>query len=109
MLGPDRMQVNGGAFTWRLFFCRFFTSSLRILHLSGYLHDGVELKGDVATASRVGSGCRDGKLMAVLVKLGSNFEARPTVALFQMHARQPSGVMHAFSYDVSAAGQKVFA
>jgi len=48
----------------------------------------------------------DRKLMAVPVKTGSNFEAGPTVALFQMHARQRSGVMDAFSYDVSADGQR---
>jgi Tol biopolymer transport system component len=47
-----------------------------------------------------------GKLMAVPVKTGTSFEAGPSVSLFQMHARQRISVMDAFSYGVSADGQK---
>jgi hypothetical protein len=40
------------------------------------------------------------------VKTSVAFEAGPPVALFQTYARQSTGVMDAFSYDVSADGQK---
>jgi eukaryotic-like serine/threonine-protein kinase len=49
---------------------------------------------------------REGKLIAVTVKTGSNFEAESAATLFQTHARQPSSFMDAFSYDVTADGQK---
>jgi hypothetical protein len=42
----------------------------------------------------------------VTVKTGSNFEAESAATLFQTHARQPSSFMDAFSYDVTADGQK---
>ena len=45
-------------------------------------------------------------LMAVSVKTGITFEAGPAVSLFQTHARQPISAFDAFSYDVSADGQK---
>ena len=48
----------------------------------------------------------DGKLMAVPVKTGSNFEAGPATALFQTRARQPISAFEVFSYDVTADGQK---
>lgn len=44
--------------------------------------------------------------MSVAVKADNNFEAGPPVALFQTHARQPVSFMDAFSYDVTADGQK---
>jgi eukaryotic-like serine/threonine-protein kinase len=46
------------------------------------------------------------KLMAVPVKTGNTFEAGPAVSLFQTHARQRISTTDAFSFDVSADGQK---
>ena len=48
----------------------------------------------------------DAKLMAVPVKAGTTFDAGQPAVLFQTHARQLSGVMDVFSYDVSRDGQK---
>jgi len=48
----------------------------------------------------------EGKMMAVPVETGSNFEAGPPVTLFQTHTRQPISSMDLFSYDVTADGQK---
>ena len=48
----------------------------------------------------------EGKMMAVLVKLGTSFEAGPPVALFQTHMRQPISAQDVFSYDVTGDGQK---
>ena len=49
---------------------------------------------------------RDGKMTAVAIRTGANFEAGPPAALFQTHRRQPVSAMDFFSYDVSADGQK---
>ena len=48
----------------------------------------------------------DGKMIAVPVKTGSNFEAGPPVTLFQTHVRQQSSAFDVFSYDVTGDGQK---
>jgi Tol biopolymer transport system component len=48
----------------------------------------------------------EGKMMAVPLKTGDSFEAGPAVALFQTHTRQPVSLWDAFSYDVSADGQR---
>src|SRR5215831_4625063 len=48
----------------------------------------------------------DGKLRPVPVKTGSNFEAGPAMALFQVRARRPISVMDVYLYDVTADGQK---
>jgi hypothetical protein len=48
----------------------------------------------------------EGKVIAVPVKTAGNFEAGAPVALFQAHTRQQISVMDAFSYDVTADGQK---
>jgi len=48
----------------------------------------------------------DGKLMAVTVKPGTNFETGPAATLFQTHARQPISAFDVSSYDVAADGQK---
>jgi len=48
----------------------------------------------------------EGKMIAVAVNTGSNFEAKPPVTLFQTHTRQPISFMDAFSYDVTADGQR---
>jgi Tol biopolymer transport system component len=48
----------------------------------------------------------EGKMMAVAVKTGSNFEAGSPVALFQTHLRQPISLMELVSYDATADGQK---
>ena len=45
-------------------------------------------------------------MMAVAVTAGVSFEARPPVALFQTHRRQPISSQDVFSYDVSADGQR---
>jgi hypothetical protein len=45
-------------------------------------------------------------MMAVPVKMGTNFEAGPPVTLFQTHTRQPISFMDAFSYDVTSDGQR---
>jgi hypothetical protein len=47
-----------------------------------------------------------GKMMAVAVKTGTNFEAGSPVTLFQTRTRQPVSFMDAFSYDVMGDGQK---
>jgi hypothetical protein len=44
--------------------------------------------------------------MSVAVKTGSTFEAAPPVTLFQAHPRQPVSFMDAYSYDVTADGQR---
>jgi Tol biopolymer transport system component len=49
---------------------------------------------------------KEGKMMVVEVKTSVAFEAGPAIALFQTYARQSTGVMDAFSYDVNADGQK---
>jgi len=48
----------------------------------------------------------EGKVMAVPVKTAGNFESGVPVTLFQAHTRQQISVMDAFSYDVTADGQK---
>jgi Tol biopolymer transport system component len=48
----------------------------------------------------------DGKMTAVAVGTGSNFEAGPPVTLFQTHRRQPISAMDFFSYDVTSDGQR---
>jgi serine/threonine protein kinase/Tol biopolymer transport system component len=48
----------------------------------------------------------EGKMMAVAVKTGTNFEAGSPVTLFQTRTRQPVSFMDAFSYDVTGDGQK---
>jgi Tol biopolymer transport system component len=48
----------------------------------------------------------EGKMMAVAVKTGNNFEAGPPVTLFQTHTRQPISYQDVFFYDVSGDGQK---
>jgi serine/threonine protein kinase/Tol biopolymer transport system component len=48
----------------------------------------------------------DGKMTAVAVGSGSNFEAGPPATLFQAHRRQPVSAMDFFSYDVTADGQR---
>jgi serine/threonine protein kinase len=48
----------------------------------------------------------EGKMMAVEVKPGGNFEAGSPVALFQTHRRQPVSSQDVFSYDVSGDGQR---
>jgi eukaryotic-like serine/threonine-protein kinase len=48
----------------------------------------------------------EGKMMAVSVRTGANFEASSPVTLFQVHLRQPISVLDRVSYDVSADGQK---
>ena len=48
----------------------------------------------------------DGKMTAVPVGTGSNFESGPPATLFQVHRRQPVSAMDFFSYDVMADGQK---
>jgi hypothetical protein len=45
-------------------------------------------------------------MIAVAVNTGSNFEAKPPVTLFQTLTRQPISFMDAFSYDVTADGQR---
>ena len=48
----------------------------------------------------------DGKIMSVPVSTTTNFAAGSPAALFQTHRRQPMSSQDAFSYDVSADGQK---
>jgi len=48
----------------------------------------------------------DGKMTAVAIGTGSNFEAGPPATLFQAHRRQPVSAMDFFSYDVTGDGQK---
>ena len=48
----------------------------------------------------------DGKMTAVAMGTGSNFEAGPPTTLFQTHRRQPISAMDFFSYDVAGDGQK---
>jgi hypothetical protein len=45
-------------------------------------------------------------MMAVPVRLGTSFEAGPSVVLFQTHLRQPISAQTVFSYDVSGDGQR---
>jgi len=48
----------------------------------------------------------EGKMMAVAVKTGGNFEAGSPQTLFQTHLRQPISAVDRVSYDVTADGQK---
>lgn len=48
----------------------------------------------------------EGKMMAVAVKTGSNFEAGPPVTLFQTRTRQPISYQDVNSYDLTGDGQK---
>jgi eukaryotic-like serine/threonine-protein kinase len=48
----------------------------------------------------------DGKVMAVPVKTGSNFDAGTPTALFQANPREMFATSELFSYDVSNDGQK---
>jgi Tol biopolymer transport system component len=48
----------------------------------------------------------EGKMMAVSVRTGGNFEAGSPLTLFQVHLRQPISVLDQVSYDVTADGQK---
>jgi len=48
----------------------------------------------------------DGKMMAAAVTASTSFAASSPVALFQTHRRQPISSQDAFSYDVSADGQR---
>lgn len=48
----------------------------------------------------------DGKMTAVAIGTGSNFEAGPPLTLFQTHRRQPISAMDVFTYDVTADGQR---
>jgi len=48
----------------------------------------------------------EGKMMAVAVTAGANFEAGSPVALFQTHRRQPISSQDVFSYDVRGDGQR---
>ena len=48
----------------------------------------------------------EGKMMAVAVKTGGNFEAGSPQILFQTHLRQPISAVDRVSYDVTADGQK---
>ncbi len=48
----------------------------------------------------------EGKMMAVSVRTGDNFEAGSPMTLFQAHLRQPISVLDRVSYDVTADGQK---
>jgi eukaryotic-like serine/threonine-protein kinase len=48
----------------------------------------------------------EGKMVAVPVRTGANFEASSPVTLFQAHLRQPISVLDRVSYDVSADGQR---
>jgi serine/threonine protein kinase len=48
----------------------------------------------------------DGKIMAVQVKTGANFDAGSPVELFQADAREMVATSEEFSYDVSKDGQK---
>jgi serine/threonine protein kinase/Tol biopolymer transport system component len=48
----------------------------------------------------------DGKMMAVAIKTGANFEAGSPVTLFQTYRRQPVSSQDVFSYDVTGDGQK---
>ncbi len=48
----------------------------------------------------------EGKMMAVAVKIGNNFEAGPPVTLFQTHTRQPISYQDVFFYDVTGDGQR---
>jgi len=48
----------------------------------------------------------DGKMMAVPVSGGANFDAGPPTALFQAHARDFFGTSEQVSYDVSKDGQR---
>lgn len=45
-------------------------------------------------------------MMAVAVKMGSNFEAGSPVTLFQAHLRQSISAMDVDSYDVTGDGQR---
>jgi Tol biopolymer transport system component len=49
----------------------------------------------------------EGKMMAVAVKIGNNFEAGPPVTLFQTHMRQPISYQDMFFYDATANGQRL--
>jgi Tol biopolymer transport system component len=49
---------------------------------------------------------REGKMMAVPMKIGTTFEAGTPVALFQTHASQLISSQDVFSYDVAADGQR---
>jgi len=48
----------------------------------------------------------DGKIMAVPVTTGSNFDAGPPAALFQANPRELVATSEEFSYDVAKDGQK---
>jgi serine/threonine protein kinase/Tol biopolymer transport system component len=48
----------------------------------------------------------DGKMMAVAVTTGANFEAGSPAALFQTHRPQRISTQDVFSYDVSGDGQR---
>jgi hypothetical protein len=48
----------------------------------------------------------EGKMMAVSVRAGGNFEAGSPVTLFKAHLRPPISVLDRVSYDVTADGQK---
>jgi hypothetical protein len=48
----------------------------------------------------------DGKMIAVPVKTGANFDAGSPVELFQADAREMVATSEEFSYDVSKDGQK---
>jgi len=48
----------------------------------------------------------EGKMMAVSVRAGGNFEAGSPVTLFKAHLRQPISVLDRVSYDVTADGQR---
>jgi Tol biopolymer transport system component len=48
----------------------------------------------------------DGKIMAVPVSVGANFDAGAPAALFQAHARELIGTSEQVSYDVTKDGQR---
>jgi eukaryotic-like serine/threonine-protein kinase len=48
----------------------------------------------------------EGKMMAVPVKAGGNFESESPVPLFQTHLRQPISAMDVVAYDVTGDGQR---
>ena len=48
----------------------------------------------------------DGKMMAVPVTAGANFDTSPPVALFQTHAREAFATSEQVSYDVTKDGQR---
>jgi eukaryotic-like serine/threonine-protein kinase len=49
----------------------------------------------------------DGKMMAVPVKAGANFDAGAPVALFQAHARELVATSEQVTYDVTKDGQRI--